>query len=284
MEDDRTCVLFVKEPSNDYYDLFSKNGFEPLFLSPLQEEAVNEPQLYNLIQTSPTEEYWAIVSTSQRASIQWKSCYEAVKNDMNETYLPPLGGIRQLECNLNCWRRLYYFVVGSKTAFPLKLINCSTYFEDSGSKIELINRILEYIEENKLQSIAKKKKVLILEGDKNSDYIKKKLLEKDYKSERFQLYKTEPSYNIDRNIEELQRLYKDKIEYVVFFSPSGVDAILHKLKDRLNLDVSRVIAIGRATGNHLEEKSYLKPYEISQKPTPESVLQIVRESERLKQK
>ncbi|CAG8575674.1 1363_t:CDS:1, partial [Acaulospora colombiana] len=76
--------------------------------------------------------------------------------------------------------------------------------------------------------------------------------------------------------EGITKKYK-RFNWIVFFSPSGVDVALGDLKKLEYWDEVKIAAIGKTTGSYLEETKGIKVHVVSPKPDPESLVNSIDE-------
>ncbi|POG75507.1 hypothetical protein GLOIN_2v1565459, partial [Rhizophagus irregularis DAOM 181602=DAOM 197198] len=111
--------------------------------------------------------------------------------------------------------------------------------------------------------------------DKRKDYLPNKLVESGFILKELLIYETRPNSLFPNELDKLLN-YEKKIDWVVFFSPSGVDISLELLKNKLfeENDI-KIASIGKTTSNHLEKIKKINVNITSPKPDAESLAKSI---------
>lgn len=110
-----------------------------------------------------------------------------------------------------------------------------------------------------------------------SGNLKQDILETDLKAEAINVecvetYETVQHPKLDESIESLKTA---KIDFLVYFSPSGVKFTMPILiKHEINLDDLKIVALGPSTKKSLEEND-LRCHRVCKNPSPESLLEAL---------
>lgn len=155
---------------------------------------------------------------------------------------------RSLEALCNCiylneiadqilWRKKKLFVVGPATkARAIELGFTKILGSESGSAIALVDYIIK----------EKISKLLVLVGDKNREELPLALAANGIEFDIQKVYETIPNPNLQMELLQL----KDP-EWIVFFSPSGFDAVNAFLKE-----FPKIACIGETTAAHITKLGY----------------------------
>jgi uroporphyrinogen-III synthase len=121
---------------------------------------------------------------------------------------------------------------------------------ESGSAVGLVDHIVR----------KKHDRLLLLTGDKNRDDLPQALDKVGIQFDQLQVYTTSPNPNLQRDLCQLNTQ-----EWMVFFSPSGFDAVNVYLKD-----FPKIACIGKTTAAHILSLGYTVTA-VAQKPDPASL-------------
>lgn len=160
------------------------------------------------------------------------------------------------------------YTVGPATALAITKLQFSTIIgADTGNGAALANLLVQT-----LHSFPPRLPLLFLVGDKRRDVIHRRLAAESIPLEELMVYETTVASTFD---EELDRVLGDdthgQVEWIIFFSPSGAEIALEKLK-RLPKKV-KVGTIGPTTEEYLRKEWNLVPDMVSAKPEPLSMVQ-----------
>lgn len=185
-------------------------------------------------------------------------------------------------------RAMTVYTIGPATALALSRLHFSTIIgADTGNGEALANlivRSLRYdlssvitgVDTSHESSVLPQLPLLFLVGDKRRDIIPKRLAAEEIALEELTVYETTIAPTFDS---ELDRVLEDRtdgeVEWIVFFSPSGAEIALEKLK-RLPRQI-KVATIGPTTEKYLKKEWDLSPDMVSAKPEPGSMVQGILE-------
>jgi uroporphyrinogen-III synthase len=182
-------------------------------------------------------------------------------------------------------RGMTVYTVGPATARALIKLRFSTIVgADTGNGGALANLLIQTFQRdgslatNGTNESAElpRPPLLFLAGDKRRDIIPKRLAADNIRLEELIIYETTVASTFD---EELDRVLEDEtdgdIEWIVFFSPSGAEVALEKLK-RSNRKI-KIATIGPTTEEYLRKEWSLIPDMVSAKPEPISMVRGILE-------
>ena len=178
-------------------------------------------------------------------------------------------------------RGMTVYTVGPATALALAQLQFSTIVgADTGNGRALASLIVQTFERDQpfatnesreFAELPPRPPLLFLVGDKRRDIIPKRLAAENILLEELVVYETKVASTFG---EELDSVLEDEtdgdIEWIVFFSPSGADVALEKLK-RLNRKI-KFATIGPTTEEYLRKEWNLIPDMVSAKPEPISMV------------
>jgi len=175
-------------------------------------------------------------------------------------------------------RAMTVYTVGPATALAITKLQFSTIVgADTGNGAALANLLVQtfHREENGIPpstDFLPRLPLLFLVGDKRRDIIHRRLAAENILLEELTVYETTvaPTFN-----GEMDRVLADdvhgEVEWIIFFSPSGAEIALEKLK-RFPKKV-KVGTIGPTTEEYLRKEWDLVPDIVSAKPEPLSMVQ-----------
>lgn len=242
-------VLFKSESEgpDKFVQQLQENNFEARFVNCLSFKFKNLEKLCDEIEK--VDDYQGLIFTSLR-SIQ------AVQNAVES------GPLR-----LSRWQGKSNYSVGESTSEAAKnLLGLDTEGSGTGNAQTLASLIVEK------HSHEQAKPFLFPSGNLKQETLEKSLNENSIEVQNVEVYETVQHPELESSIKELKTA---KIDFLVFFSPSGAKFSLPFLqKYELNLDGIKIIAIGPSTKKYLEEIN-LKCFQMCSKPTPESLLEAL---------
>lgn len=110
-------------------------------------------------------------------------------------------------------------------------------------------------------------------GNQQQDILGQNLRAQNIQLEYVEVYETIPHPNLDSAIEEIKK--DNDINYIVYFSPSGVKFSLPYMKKHdINLSNFKIIAIGPSTQLCLQQND-LQCFKMCEKPSPKSLLECL---------
>lgn len=237
-------VLFKSE--SDGPDKFAKlledNNFDVRAIACLDFQFKNSKLLSEKL--SSAEDYAGLIFTSQRAV---RAVDKAVER----------------RAVLADWAGKTNYSVGESTSeLARSLLELETQGQLSGNANELAGFI---ISKHKEES----KPLLFPSGNLKQDVLEKSLKDQAIEVESVEAYETVQHPTLDESIEVLKSV---EIDFLVFFSPSGIKFSLPILKKHeIDLRDLKIIALGPSTRKSLEE-SGLECHRMCSSPTPGDLL------------
>jgi uroporphyrinogen-III synthase len=146
-------------------------------------------------------------------------------------------------------KKLPIFVPGEGTSGNLEKIGYNNIIgKDTGNADNLFIEIKDYYTKNNTS-----KKLLFLVGDKTRPTLPNKMNELSIPYDKFQVYETYKDSEFDSSISKLNLA---EIDWVAFFSPSGMDFSFDILQSWLAENRVKIAAIGETTKLHLENLNF----------------------------
>ncbi|GES77562.1 uroporphyrinogen-III synthase [Rhizophagus clarus] len=248
-----------------YEQKFRELGnYEILYLPLLEHSLVNINELINILKNADNK-YRGVITTSQRA-------VEGLKMGWEQAFFS-CGEMKDV---LDKWKKLPYFVVGKSTAKAIRELDVNPLGDESGNSESLANYIIKHFNSSSQEEgNSKQLELLFLVGDKRKDDLPNKLVESGFILQELLIYETKPNSLFSNELDKLLNLEK-KIDWIVFFSPSGVDISLELLKNKLfeENDI-KIASIGKTTSNHLEKIKKTNVNVTSPKPDAESLAKSI---------
>jgi uroporphyrinogen-III synthase len=169
---------------------------------------------------------------------------------------------------LERWQQKSNFSVGESTSESSKnLLTLETKGQSSGNAQALASFIVDSYSEKPT------KPFLFPSGNLKQETLEKSLKENSFEVENVEIYETVQHPELKESIERLKDM---KVEFFVFFSPSGIKFSLPILgKLQMNLAEIKLIAIGPSTKKSLDENG-LPCHRMCAKPMPESLLEALK--------
>lgn len=244
----KKSVLLFRAPKEGTTDLFEKelreHKYKPVSIPVLDFNYINIDKLSQcLIQY---RDYSAIVFTSQRAVEATQLSISDSSKEVNYS-------------DLTC------YVVGGSTCKAAKDAGFNAVYGDAGNAEKLAEYIIT-------EEKCRDKPILYPCGNLRRDTLSKKLKEAGFCLNEIEVYETVRNKSIKLKVEELIQ-HQGLPEYVVYFSPSGVQYTEDIVSSGiLPLDQLKVIAIGPTTEKELREKD-IPVYSVASIPDPEGLIQ-----------
>ena len=242
-------VLFKSESESPdkFVQQLQKNNFEAQNVNCLSFQFKNLEKLCDEIEK--VDDYQGLIFTSLR-SIQ--AVQNAVESDPQR---------------LSRWQGKSNYSVGESTSEAAKnLLGLNTEGSGTGNAQSLASLVVEK------HSNQQTKPFLFPSGNLKQETLEKSLNENSIEVRNVEVYETIQHVQLENSIKELRTA---KIDFLVFFSPSGVKFSLPLLqKHEVKLDGIKIIAIGPSTKKYLEENN-IKCFQMCSKPTPESLLEAL---------
>jgi uroporphyrinogen-III synthase len=172
-------------------------------------------------------------------------------------------------------RGMTVYTVGPATALAIAKLEFSAIVgADTGNGTALANLIVQTFSREEEGSLVRLP-LLFLVGDKRRDIIPQRLAENQIPLTELTVYETVVAASFET---ELDKVLADKddgdIEWVVFFSPTGAEIALNRLKA---LGGVKVATIGPTTEEYLRKEWGVIPDMVSKKPEPISMVQGILE-------
>ncbi|KNC99886.1 uroporphyrinogen-III synthase HEM4 [Spizellomyces punctatus DAOM BR117] len=242
---------------NAYETLFAASGFQCIFVPVLGHVCTNLDEL-TVILTEREHEYGGFIATSKRAlealKICWGRAVDTVK-DFEQT----AGGN---------WRNKPFYVVGKATGAAARDAGFKPVGECAGTADVLSDIII-----NEGRPSAP---LLFLAGDKARDVLPQRLSAANIPLEKVMVYRTGPLPDFEAVLAaQIAGCSRDTdIDWVVFFSPSGVDVALASLREMTWWSKVRCASIGPTTSRRLQDEQVKVSAEAGT-PCPEALLAAV---------
>jgi uroporphyrinogen-III synthase len=186
------------------------------------------------------------------------------------------------------------YTVGPATALALTKLHFSTIVgADTGNGTVLANLIVQTYRRDHPLSLSSSQPpsetaptttinppelpLLFLVGDKRRDIIPNRLASENIPLHELTVYETTVASTFDEELDQVMNDTTDgPIEWIVFFSPSGAEVALDKMK-KLERKI-KVATIGPTTEEYLRKEWSVVPDMVARKPEPVSMVQGILES------
>lgn len=250
MSRQRSVIIFKSESdSTDVYaEELQRHSFNPIFIPTLTFGFKNLEKLHAKLQHP--DDYEGLIFTSPR-------CVDAVAKALDNAEIP--GG----------WKMLHNYAVGEVTHI-LALSDLQQLFTH-GKQTGNARALAEFIIDN--HDGSKDLPFLLPCSNLALDTLNLKLREDGFRIDACEVYETKCNPDLGEKME--QALQLPNLEFLCFFSPSGVDCVndYFKAKD-ISMDKYRLVAIGPSTRRALENKG-LKVYCTAERPTVEHLIKVL---------
>jgi uroporphyrinogen-III synthase len=187
------------------------------------------------------------------------------------------------------------YTVGPATALAITKLHFSTIVgADTGNGAALANLIIQTFRRDHALSLTTSSQtsfrgssgtesiglpqlpLLFLVGDKRRDIIPKRFAEEKIPLTELTVYETTVASTFDDELDQVMNDTTDgEIDWIVFFSPSGAEVALDKMK-RLRRKI-KVATIGPTTEEYLVKEWDVVPDMVAKKPEPVSMVQGILE-------
>ncbi|XP_065364574.1 uroporphyrinogen-III synthase [Calliphora vicina] len=246
----RTVIIFKSESeSTDVYAAeLQHHYFNPIFVPTLTFAFKNLEKLRAKLQHP--DDYEGMIFTSPR-------CVEAVVKALDTQELP--GG----------WKMLHNYAVGEVTHnFALtELQQLFTHGKTTGNA----RNLAEFIIDN--HDGTKDLPFLLPCSNIALDTLNIRLREDGYRVDACEVYETKCSPDLAEKMDIA--LKAENVEFLAFFSPSGVNCAYEYFNARnISMDKYRLVAIGPSTRRAIENKG-LKVYCTAERPTVEHLIRVL---------
>ncbi len=235
----RPHVLMLRSPRtpDPYREIFESRGYRVDVVPVLRFTRIHEAELMNVLGHSA--DFAGIITTSPRA-------VEALRG----------RGDRLTE-----WIDKLFYAVGPETARRARSLGFSPRGADAGSAEDLAAQIIDD---------RPRAPLLFLSGSRRRDTLPDRLTAGGVSFEELVVYETHT-----RNTVAWTKGANDVPDWVVFFSPSGIEAA--RADDTLVWDRVRVAAIGPTTAGALREEGW-SVAAVAEEPTPEALYRAIQDA------
>lgn len=235
----KPSIILLKTPRtrDPYLEIFESAGFRVSAVPVLEFEYIHAPRLRDRL-TVP-EQYDGLITTSPRA----------------------VEALRRLRGAAAAWGDKFFFAAGPETARRAAELGFSVRGREAGSAGVLANLIIEHDFE---------KPLLFLSGNRRRDTLPDRLNSANISFEELVVYETHLRRRLEWPFDP-----EDAPEWVVFFSPSGIEAVQED--DRIPWEHLRTAAIGSTTAGALRERGWIVDA-VAEAPEPEALYRAVVEA------
>jgi uroporphyrinogen-III synthase len=175
------------------------------------------------------------------------------------------------------WYSIPFFVVGEATAKAISELNFKSIgAEHSGNADILADYIVSYYAQNEQGLKEQSSNLLFLVGDKRRDAIPNRLSKEGIGLDELLVYQTQPNEQFGNLLKAALEKYKS-FDWVVFFSPSGVDATIELLYKWKVMPSAKLAAIGPTTADFLQKKAKIKVDVVAKKPDALSLAEGIKD-------
>lgn len=242
-------VLKSESESTDRYSqLLHEYNFNAIFVPTLGFGFKNLDELRSKLMIP--DKYAGIIFTSPR-------CIDAVQEALQSNELP--GG----------WKMLHNYAVGEVThnLAMTSLHQLFTQGKQTGNASNLADFIIETFDGTKTLPF------LLPCGNLRTDTLFNKLISSGFLIDACEVYETICHPDLGANLS--RALKEDNLEFLAFFSPSGVNCTYEYFtKNNLSFDEKKLIAIGPSTRRAMESKN-LNVFRTAERPTVECLIKVL---------
>ncbi|KAJ1557932.1 hypothetical protein HK096_004523 [Nowakowskiella sp. JEL0078] len=272
-------VLFLREriPKKDpYAEIFA--DYSPVFVPVLEHHTINERVLASHLLTELFN-IRALILTSQRAIETLKISLKIIESEK---------GLIVLQQTLDYLKQKPSYVIGPASKKAILDLGLNPVGSETGHSSLLAELIVsEYISNEFKFPSEIQSHILYLVGDKRRDLIPDQLRNNDILYKEILVYETKSSRVFESDLEAVLKNFSLDTEsqesnnskysdiWVVFFSPSGINAALPTLQKKDWFPRAKIAAIGPTTGNKLRSINYHVEAE-AENPSPMSLFQAMR--------
>ncbi|RKO84618.1 tetrapyrrole biosynthesis, uroporphyrinogen III synthase, partial [Blyttiomyces helicus] len=164
------------------------------------------------------------------------------------------------------WLTKPFYVVGPATAKAARRLNFTPIGESTGTADALASLIIASYP-------STSPPLLFLAGDKRRDVLPTRLAEARVPFQELQSYETRPSSRFRADL-EAEVGGRAGVDWVVFFSPSGVDVAVNALRELEGWGKTRVACIGPTSERRATEVG-LRVEAVAAKPGPQELLDAI---------
>jgi uroporphyrinogen-III synthase len=259
-----------------YNRLFSEHGFDCIFVPVIERALQHQDQLKTLFERSPDSGCLGIIITSKMAATALQNVWET---------------LHEKQATLNLWRDLKFYQIGTSSVSIVEGMGFKALGSDCGRAEELADYIIENskVGSNSTALAASSSPYfLFLCGDKRLGILPAKLKEAGLLVKEQPVYGTTLSTRFSNELEDILLIKERSIDWVVFFSPSGVDVALDVITARQasgchQLTDVRFATIGPTTSNYIHTQSNtvglkIEVKAVASKPNPQALLDSIKEA------
>jgi uroporphyrinogen-III synthase len=248
----KVVLLKSESDGNDIFvEELNRNKFAVLSIASIDFGYKNLDTLADKLR-KPTD-YEGIIFTSPRSIVATQHCVQ-----------------KDTDCLIKFWCDKRNFTVGEASYnHAKKLLSLETTGKDAGNAQNLSAIIIDDYGRKNLS-----RPFLFPCGNLKQDILEKNLNERSIALECVEVYETIPHPNLESAVKNLKE-QEDDIDFIVFFSPSGVKYSLPFMTHH-NVQLSKIklIAIGPSTKRCMSDNN-LECYATCEKPSPESLLDVL---------
>lgn len=252
MNRERSVIIFKSESetNDEYAKELNRHHLNALFVPVITFGFKNLEKFYAKLQNP--DDYSGLIFTSPRG-------IDAVVKSLQKCGSKLSGS----------WKMLHNYSVGEVTHNMAlgELDQLFTHGKKSGNASALADFIIETFDG------AKDLPFLLPCSNLAQDTMYVKLTEHGFRVDPIEVYETKPNPNLHQYLEK--DLQTPNLQYLAFFSPSGVDTVSNYFKAKnLDLDKYLLVAIGPSTRRALENNGH-KVYCTAERPTVEHLLKVL---------
>jgi uroporphyrinogen-III synthase len=277
----QTVWLLKTQTNNDpYLKILTDAGFSVIFVPLLEFQWTNQLRLQNIL-LNGSSRYSGIIATSPRTMDALATAIESLRTESKMTLWTTNETIDTV---LAKWASLPLFAVGEKTA-EKSPISFQSKFVGSGGAAQLAQQIVAWFQSSLNKSkiplnaengniqeygVGQLKPLLFLCGNLRRDDLPAILHSHGVPMEEITVYETK--FTTDGKQQQQQQP-----DWIVFFSPSGVNSMLTKFEPSHDIwKRARKAAIGQTTKAAIEMIPELgKVDAVAPKPSPQDLLQAI---------
>ncbi|GAB1604216.1 uroporphyrinogen-III synthase-like isoform X1, partial [Argonauta hians] len=255
----KNSVILFKSPAEGENDIFQmemqKSDLTVHVVPVLSFQSLQTDVLAQKISGDTTKKYSGIIFTSTRSVMMLETAIQQLSAYSKKT------SCQDLKC----------FVVGKSTASAASNLGFKPIGENSGHGKKLAEFILKEVdkESDSLPLLFPCSKI------RNTE-LPTRLQENGIPVEELTVYETVPNPHLHTCIDTVCKELKGQPEYLVFFSPSGVDSALPFITPIWDLSQSKVLALGPSTEKQVKAKS-IEVAGVSKGPTPTDLAKLIKE-------
>lgn len=249
-------VILLKNktiPKDSYEEVFLENSAKPFFVPLLCHKTVDQDGLFEYLSSAEFEQIDSVIITSHRA-------VEAVN-----AHLEKLTDAAKLTL-----RSKPMYTVGPATA---KVLRDAGYTDIRGADLAGNGSILSDLILEDFKGDNKDRRLVFFTGETRKDIIPRKIAaNSDLHLMEKVVYRTDSLDNISDVFNQVwdEASSKETKPWVVFFSPSGTEAVISHLES-LDRNKYRIASIGPTTEEYLVSKGFHSDH-TADKPTAQSLL------------